>query len=141
MYSLNKIQLIGNLGRDPETKTTANGRPFCRFSVATTERWKDQAGQQQEKTEWHNIVVWGKLAEICGQHIRKGSRCYIEGQMKSREYEQNGEMKKIFEVNAKEMMFLDDKKPQQQTSGYDNRAYSQSPVERYGQPDDSDVPF
>ena len=75
--SLNKVQLIGNLGKDPELKYTPSGVAVATFSIATSESWKDQDGNQQEKTEWHNIVAWRKLAEICGEYLKKGKKVYI----------------------------------------------------------------
>ena len=84
MKSLNKVQLIGNLGKDPELKYTASGVAVANFSMATAESWKDEAGEQHDKTEWHNIVAWRKLAEICGEWLTKGKRVYIEGKLQTR---------------------------------------------------------
>jgi len=87
MASLNKVILIGNLGRDPESRFMPSGEAVCNFSIATTESWKDkQSGQKQEKTEWHNIVVFGKLAEIAQQYLKKGSQVYIEGKLETRKW-------------------------------------------------------
>ena len=84
---MNKAQVIGNLGSDPEVRYTPKGTPVATFSVATTERWKDQEGQQKEHTEWHRIVVWRRLAEICGEFLKKGSKVYIEGKMQTRKWQ------------------------------------------------------
>lgn len=92
--SLNKVLLIGNLGRDPELKMTTSGQPVCRFSIATTETWKDKAGEKQSKTEWHNIVVWGKQAEIAEKYLRKGKQILIEGRIQYREYQDQQGVKK-----------------------------------------------
>ena len=92
--SLNKVLLIGNLGRDPELKMTTSGQPLCRFSIATTETWKDKAGEKQSKTEWHNIVVWGKQAEIAEKYLRKGKQILIEGRIQYREYQDQAGVKK-----------------------------------------------
>jgi single-strand DNA-binding protein len=92
--SLNKVLLIGNLGRDPELKSTPSGQSVARFSVATTETWKNQAGEKQSKTEWHNIVVWGKQAEIAEKYLRKGKQVMIEGRIQYREYTDQAGVKK-----------------------------------------------
>ncbi len=84
--SLNKVMLIGNLGKDPELKMTPSGQALARFSVATTETWKDPQGERQSKTEWHNVVVWGKQAEIAEKFLRKGRQVLIEGRIQYREY-------------------------------------------------------
>ncbi len=92
--SLNKVILIGNLGRDPELKMTPGGQALARFSVATTETWKGQDGNKQSKTEWHNIVVWGKQAEIAEKFLRKGKQVMIEGRIQYREYTDQAGVKK-----------------------------------------------
>lgn len=92
--SLNKVLLIGNLGRDPELKMTTGGQPVARFSIATTETWKDKAGEKQSKTEWHNIVVWGKQAEIAEKYLKKGKQVLIEGRIQYREYQDQQGVKK-----------------------------------------------
>ncbi|MFN7957086.1 MAG: single-stranded DNA-binding protein [Holophagaceae bacterium] len=92
--SLNKVLLIGNLGRDPELKSTPSGQTVARFSVATTETWKNQSGEKQSKTEWHNIVVWGKQAEIAEKYLRKGKQVMIEGRIQYREYTDQAGVKK-----------------------------------------------
>ena len=92
--SLNKVMLIGNLGRDPEVKMTPSGQQLARFSVATTETWKNPQGEKQSKTEWHNIVVWGKQAEIAEKYLRKGKQVLIEGRIQYREYTDQAGVKK-----------------------------------------------
>ncbi len=92
--SLNKVMLIGNLGRDPELKMTPSGQALARFSVATTETWKNPQGEKQTKTEWHNIVVWGKQAEIAEKYLRKGKQVLIEGRIQYREYTDQAGVKK-----------------------------------------------
>ena len=82
--SLNKVMLIGNLGKDPELRYTTSGVAIATFSLATNEQWKDQDGNAQERTEWHNIVAWKKLAEICGEWLKKGKKIYVEGRIQSR---------------------------------------------------------
>ncbi len=92
--SLNKVLLIGNLGRDPELKATPSGQSVCRFSLATTETWRNPQGEKQSKTEWHNIVVWGKQAEIAEKYLRKGKQVMIEGRIQYREYTDQAGVKK-----------------------------------------------
>lgn len=103
---MQKTTLIGNLGNDPELRD-ANGTPVCSFSVATTERWKDGQGNKQEKTEWHRIVAWGSLANICAEYLAKGSKVYIEGKNKTRKWtDPNNVERYITEIHAKEMEML-----------------------------------
>jgi single-strand DNA-binding protein len=105
--SVNKVILVGNLGRDPEVRFTANGKAVARFSVATSEVWNDTEGTRQERTEWHNVVVWGKQAESCGQYLQKGRQVYIEGSIRSRQYDdKDGNKKYITEVIAQRVQFL-----------------------------------
>jgi single-strand DNA-binding protein len=97
---VNKVILIGNLGRDPEVRSTPSGQPVASFSMATSRRWKDKNGNKQEETEWHNIVVWGKQAEIAGQYLKKGKQIYLEGRLQTRSWDdkQSGEKKYRTEV-------------------------------------------
>jgi single-strand DNA-binding protein len=106
--SVNKVILIGRLGKDPELKYTASGTPFCRFSMATDDTWNDKtSGERQEKTEWHNIVVWDRLAEICNQYLTKGKLIYIEGKLQTREWDdQEGNKRRTTEVVARDMVML-----------------------------------
>ena len=105
--SLNKVMLIGNLGKDPELRFTPSGRAVARFSVATSEQWTTQEGQKQERTEWHNIVVWGKQAETCGQYLSKGRQVFIEGSVRSRQYDdKEGQKRYITEIIAQRVQFL-----------------------------------
>lgn len=109
MASLNKVLLIGNLGRDPETRFLPSGGAVCNFSIATTESWKDKAtGQKQEKTEWHNITMYGRLAEIAGQYLKKGSSVYVEGRLQTRKWQdkQTGADRYTTEIVADEMKML-----------------------------------
>ena len=104
---LNKVILIGNLGADPELRYTQNGNQVASFSVATSERWKGQDGKVQEQTEWHRIVAWGRLAEICNQYLHKGSRIYLEGKLQTRKWQdRDGSDRYITEVVAREMKML-----------------------------------
>lgn len=105
---INKVMLIGNLGRDPETRYAQNGSAVTRFSVATSESWRDRtSGEQQERTEWHNVVCFARLAEIAGEYLRKGSKVYIEGSLRTSSWEANGEKKYRTEINARELQMLD----------------------------------
>ena len=126
MPSLNRVEIIGHMGRDPETKYTPSGAAVCRFSVATSEKWTDKAsGEKKERTEWHNVQAWGKLAEICEQYGRKGGLVYVSGSLRTNEWEdKDGQKKSRTEINAVEVLFL---------SKSDKPA---GPVK-----DDSDIPF
>src|SRR4029077_2904280 len=107
LMSVNKAILVGNLGKDPEVRFTGTGRAVARFPVATSEVWNDQEGQRQERTEWHNIVVGGKQAETCGQYLAKGRQVYIEGGIRSRQYDdKDGNKRYITEIVARDVRFL-----------------------------------
>ena len=107
--SLNKVMLIGNLGKDPELRYTTGGVAVASFSLATNETWKDQDGNQQERTEWHNIVAWRKLAEISGEYLKKGRKVYIEGRIQTRSYDDRntGAKRYITEIVADNLILLD----------------------------------
>jgi single-strand DNA-binding protein len=106
--SLNKVMLIGNLGKDPELRYTTSGVAVATFTIATNESWKDQEGNLQERTEWHNIVAWRKLAEICGEWLKKGKKVYIEGRLQTRNYDdKNGVKKYVTEIVADDLIMLD----------------------------------
>jgi single-strand DNA-binding protein len=107
MASVNKAILVGNLGKDPEVRFTPSGRAVAKFPLATTDSWVDQESGRQERTEWHNIVVWGKQAEQCGQYLTKGRQVYIEGSIRSRSYDdKDGNKRYITEVVAQRVQFL-----------------------------------
>ena len=107
MASVNKAILIGNLGSDPELRYTASGQAVASFSIATTEKWKDKEGQNQENTEWHRIVLWARQAEIAKEYLKKGSSVYIEGRIQTRSYEDKDGIKKyITEIVGQRMQFL-----------------------------------
>jgi single-strand DNA-binding protein len=97
---VNKVILIGNLGRDPEVRSTPSGQPVASFTLATSRRWRDKNGQKQEQTEWHQIVVWGKQAEIAGQYLTKGKQIYVEGRLQTRSWDdkQSGEKRYRTEI-------------------------------------------
>jgi single-strand DNA-binding protein len=104
---VNKVILIGNLGADPEMKYTAGGTAMCKFRLATSEQFRDRDGNNQERTEWHKVVVWAKLAEICGQYLSKGRQVYVEGSLQTRSWDdQDGNKRFMTEVVAREVQFL-----------------------------------
>jgi single-strand DNA-binding protein len=104
---VNKVLLIGNLGRDPEVRFTPSGRAVANFTLATSEKWNDADGNRKEHTEWHNIVVWGKQAETCGQYLSKGRQVFIEGSIRKREYDdKEGNRRFVTEVIARDVRFL-----------------------------------
>jgi len=109
--SLNKVILLGNLGKDPELSYTASGVAVAKFSIATNEKWKDQEGNVQEKVEWHNIIAWRKLAEICGQYLKKGSKVYLEGKLQTRSWDDKntGVKRYTTEIIADDLIMLDSK--------------------------------
>ena len=136
--SLNKVTLIGNLGKDPELRYTNSGVPVATFSLATNETWKDQEGNMQERTEWHNIVAWQKLAEICGEWLKKGSKVYIEGRLQNRSWDDKntGQKRYVTEIIANDMIMLDAKG----SSGRTPEAPSAEP-EKTGGVEKDDLPF
>src|SRR5438105_15646472 len=107
MASVNKVILIGNLGRDPETRYMPDGGAITNISIATTDKWKDKAGEMQEKTEWHRVAFFGKLAEIAGEYLKKGSQVYVEGRLQTRKWQdKEGQDKYTTEIVANEMQML-----------------------------------
>jgi single-strand DNA-binding protein len=107
MAGINKVILIGNLGKDPELRYTPNSQAVATFSLATTEKWKDKEGKFQEKTEWHNVVAWGKQAEICKEYLKKGSPVYVEGRIQHRSYDdKDGNNRYITEIVARMVQML-----------------------------------
>jgi len=107
MSSLNKVLLIGNLGRDPEIRYTPDGSPVANFSLATSENWTDKSGTRQEHTEWHNIVAWNRLADLCKKYLSKGRQVYIEGRIRTRDWnDRDGNKRRTTEVIATQMVLL-----------------------------------
>ena len=107
MFGINKVMLVGNLGADPEVRKTTNQQTVTQFSLATSESWVNKDGERQEKTEWHRIVVWGKLAETCGKHLAKGRQVFIEGRLQTRSWEtEQGQKKFTTEIIAGQILFL-----------------------------------
>ena len=107
MAGVNKAILVGNLGRDPELRTTPNGQSVVNFTLATSETWTDKSGERVERTEWHRIVVWGKTAEMCNQYLSKGRTVYVEGRIQTREWEdKDGNKRYTTEINANTVNFI-----------------------------------
>ncbi len=105
--SVNKVTLIGNLGKDPELRYAPSGSAVASFSLATSEQWKDQEGNPQERTSWHNIVIWGKLAEIAAEYLKKGRKVYLEGRLQYRDYEdKSGNKRYVTEVVVNDLVML-----------------------------------
>lgn len=136
---MNKVFLIGRLGRDPETKYTASGQAVCNFSVATDESYKDRNGERQKKTEWHKIVVWGKQGEASQQYLKKGSLVFIEGRIQSREWQDKEGLKRTsFEIVAGEFRCLDGRS----ANGKDAEREKPEPTRAgFYQATDADIPF
>lgn len=119
MAGVNKVILVGNLGRDPEVRYTKSGQAVASFSLATSESWKGKDGNKEEKTEWHRIVAWGKLGEICGEYLNKGKQVYIEGRLQTREWDdKDGNKRSTTEIVANNMTMLG------QAGGGGNQGYS-----------------
>jgi single-strand DNA-binding protein len=147
--SVNKVILLGRLGQDPELKHTPSGAAVCNFSLATSESWTDKnSGQKQERTEWHRVVVWGKLAELCNQYLAKGRQAFVEGRLQTRSWEdQNGQKRYTTEINATTVQFIGG----QASAGQGNYAGSQAapasePAQDYNIATDAnfasdDIPF
>lgn len=149
MRGVNKVILVGTLGRDPESKTFPNGGSLCQFSIATSESWTDkQTGERKEHTEWHRIVFNNRLAEIAQQYLRKGSKVYIEGKLKTRQWtDQNGQERYTTEVSGNELQMLD---PKPQDGGQSQQGYGAPTNNQPRQPQqpsnppadmDDDLPF
>ncbi len=145
MSNLNKVLLIGRLGGDPELRYTADGTPVATFNVATSESYKDRSGIKQEKTEWHRVVAWRKLAEISGEYLKKGKLVFIEGKIQSRDYEgRDGVKRKMFEIVASDMRMLSTAGQNQGQTQDERRSFGspRAPVEDDFVPEvEDDVPM
>jgi single-strand DNA-binding protein len=143
--TVNKVILIGRLGKDPEIRSTPNGTTVCKFSLATDDRWTDKSGEKQERTEWHNIVAWGKLAEICGQYLRKGKLVYIDGAIRTDSWDdkETGQKKYRTEIVANSMQMLGPKGEDEGGGGSyaGARRGSSAPASAPPAEDDEEVPF
>ena len=132
MASLNKVILIGNLGRDPETRYLPNGDAVTNISVATTETWKDKNGEKQEKTEWHRVSLYRRLAEVAGEYLKKGSQVCIEGRIEYREYEKDGQKRYSTDIVATEMKMLGSRQGAGEPSDRDAASTSDRPPRASG---------
>ena len=143
MAGLNKVILIGNLGRDPELRYTANGQAVANFTLATTESWTNKSGEREQRTEWHRIVTWGRLAEICGEHLSKGKQVYVEGRLQTREWEdREGNKRKTTEVTANQVLMLGRRGDAPGDPSSPPDAPEDSPQDASPKPDSSDdIPF
>ena len=151
---INKVILVGNLGNDPEVRYMPNGNAVANISIATSDSWKDKAsGEQQEKTEWHRVVFFNRLAEIVEQYVKKGSKIYVEGRLQTRSWEQEGVKRYSTEIVASEMQMLDGRTgPQEMTdNAFGQNQRPTEPIQSEGQPKaaqpasfdnfDDDIPF
>lgn len=140
---INKAIIIGRLGRDPEVRYAQSGAAVTTFSVATSEKWKDKnSGEMQERTEWHRIVAFGKLGEICGEYLAKGKQVYIEGRLQTRSWEQDGVTRYMTEIVANDMKMLEPKGSSAGGGGYrDTKPSNDYPEPSYPEPADDDIPF
>lgn len=145
--SVNKAILVGNLGSDPEVRYTAGGNAVTTFNIATNERWTDKnTGEKQERTEWHRIVAWGRLAEICGEYLSKGRQVFIEGRIQTRSWEdRDGNKRYSTEIVASNMVMLGGTSGRAAEDFGDRDSYSDKggslPPDPKGPPDDDDIPF
>jgi single-strand DNA-binding protein len=137
---VNKVILVGNLGRDPELRTTPSGQPVAKFSLATNRRWRDRDGNRQEQTEWHNIVCWGRQAEVAGQYLTKGKQIYVEGRLETNSWEdrQSGEKKYRTEIVCDNFQMLGSRGSY---DGADTRQSAPSETPPPAAPADDDIPF
>lgn len=133
MPGVNKAIIVGNVGADPETLETASGR-VTKIRIATSETWKDKAGEKQERTEWHRVSAWGKLGEIIASYVRKGSKVYVEGQIRTSSYEKNGEKRYSTEIVAREMQMLDSKRSSEPTQERETQ-------EPFNPAEEDEIPF
>jgi single-strand DNA-binding protein len=157
--SVNRVILVGRLGKDPETRYTGGGQAVCHFSLATDETFKDRSGERQKRTEWHRITVWGKQAEIAQQYLKKGAQIYLEGSIRSSEYtDKDGQKRTSFEINCNNFRMLGSRSDSMAAGGgasraasapaggsspdYDHEAPSQSMDDQAGPGvTDEDIPF
>ena len=138
MASVNRVILIGNLGRDPEVRYTQNGTAVANFTLATNEVWTDKGGERQERTEWHRIVVWGKQAEIVREHLSKGKQVYVEGSIQTRQWDdREGNKRTTTEIKAQRLMMIG------RADAGESRmdAAAPPPGDEPGPPPDDDIPF
>ena len=143
MKSLNRVQLIGNLTRDPELRYTPSGKPVCTFGLATNRSWNTDSGEKHEETEFHKIVAWNKLGELCNQFLVKGRKVYVEGRLQTRKWKtQEGQDRETTEIVIDDMILLDSKKPEQQPAPVVNEQESQQIADDAAAAEDTEeIPF
>jgi single-strand DNA-binding protein len=151
MASLNKVMIIGNLGADPEVRSTGSGQSVATLRVATTERWMDKSGQKTERTEWHRVIVWGKQAELCKEYLSKGRPIYAEGRIQTREWtDKEGNKRYTTEIVAQRIQFLGSPSGKTTTreevsdstgSSFSDTSMPGFPVDEASTTGDSDIPF
>ena len=154
MASVNKVILVGHLGKDPETRFMPSGDAVANFSIATTEKWKDKDGEKQERTEWHRCSAFGKTAEVCGEYLKKGSLVFVEGKLQTRKYQKDGQDHYSTEIRIDRVQFLDSKKASKpaetgddyaKESGRSSRPAADKPAAKQGagafEQMDDDIPF
>ncbi len=148
MRGVNKVTILGHLGKDPESRFMPNGKAVCNFSIATSEQWKDkQTGEKKEATEWHNIVIYERLAEVAAEYLKKGSPVYVEGKLRTRKWEKDGVTRYTTEIIVSEMRLLGDGQGRQQAPQQQQRqaparqgtAAGRAPADET--PFDDDIPF
>jgi single-strand DNA-binding protein len=141
--SINKVILVGNVGKDPEMKYTPNGVPVAKFSLATNERFKDKSGEWQDRTEWHNVLAWQRLAEIVGEFVQKGSKLYIEGKLQSSSWEDrnSGEKRYRTEIVARDVVLLGSPERSSDADRDIPEGERESVHAGTGETDDGDIPF
>ncbi len=141
MAGVNKVILVGRLGQDPEIRYTTNGTAVANFSVATSENWTNKEGQKEERTEWHRVVAWARLAELCGEYLSKGRQVYVEGRLQTRSYQdRDGNKRYITEIRADTVQFLDSRGPRD-TQAHVEAGEVASPSDDFPPPSEEDVPF
>lgn len=142
MAGVNKVIIIGRLGQDPEVRYTTDGTAVASFSIATSDNWTDKAtGEKKERTEWHRIVAWRRLGEICGEYLSKGRQVYVEGKLQTRSWEKEGVTRYTTEIVASDVQFLGSR-----DAGDGNRSHSNAPPPQaqdspYQESSDDDIPF
>lgn len=142
MSGVNKVILVGRLGSDPELRYTSNGNPVATLSLATSEKWKDKEGQTQEKTEWHRVILWSKLAELAGQYLSKGRQVYIEGKLQTRKWEdKEGQTRYTTEIVGNSMQFLGGASEGASTSASSDLPPDLGPAPDMNTGTEDDIPF
>ena len=143
MAGINKVIIVGNLGRDPEVSYIPSGAAVAKFSVATSETWKDKStGEKKERTEWHRIVAWDKLGEICGKYLAKGRQVYVEGKLQTRSYEDKDGVKRyVTEIVAQDVQFLGGRENQDAGRTGGPPSYREPSAGPGGPPMEDDIPF